>query len=186
MIEMTITAQDPADLKAQIAALAVLLLAGTPVPETIPVVPAQEVIAKPKTPTKKHTPIKGGTLNGGLMSSQASDAQPGAPEPQGSAAQPGQVSPGEVALGSLPEPSPLTFDPKVVTPPEEIVVTQPKEMLELKQKVIDALQAAFRAGKVQKVRDVLANYGGGAKSFREIDAVAFPVIDKAIQSGALN
>ena len=177
MIEMTITAQDPAGLKVQIEALArtLGLFAGTPVPETIPVVPAQEVIAKPKTPAKKHTPIKGGTLNGGLMSSQEAAVQPGAPEPQGSAAQPGQVSPGEVAPGSLEEPQ-----------VEQIVVTPPKEMLELKQKVIDALQAAFRAGKVQKVRDVLANYGGGAKSFREIDAVAFPVIDKAIQSGALN
>jgi hypothetical protein len=177
MIEMTITAQDPADLKVQIEALArtLGLFAGAPVPETIPAVPAQEVIVKSKTPAKKHTPIKPGVLNG----SQASDAQPGAPEPQGSDAQPGQ-EPGTGTSATEPSTVPTPSEP------EQIVVTPPKEMLELKQKVIDALQAAFRAGKVQKVRDVLANYGGGAKSFREIDAVAFPVIDKAIQSGALN
>jgi hypothetical protein len=171
MIEMTITAQDPADLKAQIAALAVILLAGTPVPETIPVVPAQEVIAKPKTPAKKHTPIK----SPGIYVPPGNGAQsPGALEPQPVTAQ------GTEAVAQLPH------DPVIEEPQEQIAVTPPKEMLELKQKVIDALQAAFRAGKVQKVRDVLANYGGGAKSFREIDAVAFPVIDKAIQSGALN
>lgn len=171
MIEMTITAQDANDLKAQVAALAVLLLAGTPVPETIPVVPAQEVTVKPKTPAKKHVPIKPGVLNG---ADQEPVQSPGAPEPQPVTAL------GTEAVAQLPN------DPVIEEPQEQIVVTPPKEMLELKQKVIDALQAAFRAGKVQKVRDVLANYGGGAKSFREIDAVAFPVIDKAIQSGALN
>jgi hypothetical protein len=62
----------------------------------------------------------------------------------------------------------------------------PKEMLELKDKVIEALREAFREGKVAKVRAVLDTYGEGAKSFREIDASLFPDIQKAIQGGALN
>ena len=69
--------------------------------------------------------------------------------------------------------------------PEDVFGLSPKDLLELKDRMIDALQAAFRAGKVQKVRDVLNKYGSGAKSFREIDVSLFPEIEKAIQKGAL-
>jgi hypothetical protein len=100
-------------------------------------------------------------------------------------------------LGSTPKPNGQGSEApepavEIPEPPAETVGelgelgASPKEMLELKDKVIEALREAFREGKVAKVRAVLDTYGEGAKSFREIDASLFPDIQKAIQGGALN
>jgi hypothetical protein len=72
-----------------------------------------------------------------------------------------------------------------LTAPEPTPPAPAKEALELKERMIEVLQNAFRAGKVDKVRAVLSKYGNGAKSFREIDIEAFPVIEKVVSQGAL-
>jgi hypothetical protein len=61
-----------------------------------------------------------------------------------------------------------------------------KELLELKTHTMAALQAAFASGKVNKLRTLLEEHGGGAKSFPEVAAEQFPAISEAIKHGALN
>jgi hypothetical protein len=146
---------------------------------TLPSVPVEE-IAEPVTEIKSRGKVAkklAGVLPPGIQ-----EAAQATPEPQGSEA-PAPV-PGQAFDGHEPvTPSPSTLDKEEV---EQIVVAPPKEALELKEKVINLLQEAFRAGKVQKVRSVLATYGNGAKSFREIEIGSFPEIEKALMRGALN
>jgi hypothetical protein len=70
-----------------------------------------------------------------------------------------------------PEPSTSTFDTKA--------------LLELKELVINELNARYRKGKVDEVKSFLDQYGKGAKSFRQIDINDFPAMDAAIRAGAL-
>jgi len=177
-IEVRISASSAEDFRRQVRELASLLIRApveNPVetlgtvevtkPETVPMTSAEPLETKPLDgakrrgrPPKNVTPALEAKPNG-----QGSGAPAGMTEPPGVSAE--QAEQAEQA----PEPS-----------------TSPKEMLELKDKVISQLQEAFREGKVQKVREVLNTYGNGAKSFREIDAVLFPDIEKALQAGALN
>jgi len=61
-----------------------------------------------------------------------------------------------------------------------------KTLIDIKAKTMATLQQAFADGKVDKLRDILVTYGGGAKSFPEIDAAAFADIAQAIKAGALD
>lgn len=119
----------------------------------------------------------------------------GAPEPQTNGLTVLPVLPGDdepvdnlgAVGGKIPGTVPLT-DETVSEAMQEVITAPapPKAALALKEDVINALQQAFRAGKIQKVRQVLSQYGNGAKSFREIDIAAFPEISKALKAGALN
>ena len=96
-----------------------------------------------KTKPKSRVKIKE-ELTGVLPPTRYSRAA--APEPQGSRApEPekaaSQVLPGDIKSDELNVPEEFVA---------QEVVTPPKEALELKEKVIDALQAAFRAGKSRK------------------------------------
>lgn len=61
----------------------------------------------------------------------------------------------------------------------------PAEMATLRVRTIEALQAAYADGRQKQVFDLLAKYGNGAKSFRELQNDAFLPIRKAIDGGAL-
>jgi hypothetical protein len=61
-----------------------------------------------------------------------------------------------------------------------------KALSETKEAVLVVLQKAFADGKVKQVRELLKNYGNGAKSFPEVALDAFPGIQKAIDAGALH
>lgn len=61
----------------------------------------------------------------------------------------------------------------------------PSEMVAIRQKTIEDLQAAYSGGKQKEVFKLLAEHGNGAKSFRELTVEAFLPIRKAIDEGAL-
>ena len=61
----------------------------------------------------------------------------------------------------------------------------PAEIVAIRQKTIDELQAAYAGGKQKAVFDLLNKHGNGAKSFRELAPEAFLPIRKAIDQGAL-
>lgn len=61
----------------------------------------------------------------------------------------------------------------------------PAEVVAVRQKTIEDLQAAYSGGKQKEVFALLAEHGNGAKSFRELTAEAFLPIRKAIDEGAL-
>lgn len=61
----------------------------------------------------------------------------------------------------------------------------PAELVAIRQKTIDELQAAYANGKQQEVFELLSRFGDGAKSFRELKPEAFVPIREAIDLGAL-
>ena len=70
-------------------------------------------------------------------------------------------------------------------PAEEDVVLSPAEIAAIKARTVEDLQAAFSAGKQKQVFAILAKYGDGAKTFRELSTDAFIPIRKAIDAGEL-
>ena len=61
----------------------------------------------------------------------------------------------------------------------------PAEMVKLRQKTIEELQAAYANGHQKEVFELLSRFGNGAKSFRELPPESFMPIRKAIDLGAL-
>lgn len=57
--------------------------------------------------------------------------------------------------------------------------------LDLKDATLATLKEAFASGKRAAVMDLLAKFGNGAKTFRELPDDAFPLIRKEIEAGAL-
>ena len=76
------------------------------------------------------------------------------------------------------KPDPFPAPPKAAPSPAELVA--------LRQKTIDDLQAAYANGKQAEVFELLSRFGDGAKSFRELKPEAFIPIREAIELGALN
>lgn len=81
------------------------------------------------------------------------------------------------AAGAAPPPP--TPNPKV---PEE---TDPAKIVQIRQKTIEELQAAYANGFQKEVFELLSRFGNGAKSFRELPPDAFLPIREAIDNGAL-
>jgi len=84
--------------------------------------------------------------------------------------------------------SPKKEAPPVEEPAEEEPedpTLDPAEVVKLRQKTIEDLQAAYAGGHQKEVFELLARFGNGAKSFRELPADAFVPIRKAIDNGAL-
>ena len=77
----------------------------------------------------------------------------------------------------MPAPDPLAEPAKKAPSPAELVA--------IRQKTIDELQAAYANGKQQEVFELLSRFGDGAKSFRELKPEAFVPIREAIDLGAL-
>ena len=61
----------------------------------------------------------------------------------------------------------------------------PAEVVRLRQQTIEDLQAAYANGREREVYELLARFGEGAKSFRELKPEAFVPIREAIDNGAL-
>lgn len=61
----------------------------------------------------------------------------------------------------------------------------PADIIKIKAKTIEALQAAYSGGKQKQVFAILSKYGNGAKSFRELSMDAFLPISEAIERGEL-
>lgn len=66
-----------------------------------------------------------------------------------------------------------------------VITPSPAEMATLRVRTIEDLQAAYSSGQQKQVFELLAKYGNGAKSFRELQNDAFLPIRKAIDNGAL-
>lgn len=63
--------------------------------------------------------------------------------------------------------------------------TDPAEVVKLRTKTIEDLQTAYANGHQAEVFELLARFGNGAKSFRELPPEAFLPIRDAIDKGAL-
>lgn len=61
----------------------------------------------------------------------------------------------------------------------------PAEVVKVRQKTIEDLQAAYAGGHQKEVFELLSRFGNGAKSFRELPPDAFMPIREAIDKGAL-
>ena len=83
----------------------------------------------------------------------------------------------------LAEPLPWETPEPVNAAPAPTPFTLALDNEKLKSEVIATLQDMFAAGKVKTIRGVLDKFGGGAKSFPEVDASRFHEIKSALASG---
>jgi hypothetical protein len=67
----------------------------------------------------------------------------------------------------------------------EETVVDPAKLVQIRQKTIEDLQSAYANGYQKEVFELLARFGNGAKSFRELPPDAFMPIREAIDNGAL-
>jgi hypothetical protein len=70
-------------------------------------------------------------------------------------------------------------------PPATAEGMDPAEVVRIRQKTIEELQAAYANGFQKEVFELLSRFGNGAKSFRELPVEAFVPIREAIDNGAL-
>jgi hypothetical protein len=75
--------------------------------------------------------------------------------------------------------------PPIPPPPKTAEGMDPAEVVKVRQKTIEELQAAYANGFQKEVFELLARFGNGAKSFRELPPDAFVPIREAIDNGAL-
>jgi hypothetical protein len=75
--------------------------------------------------------------------------------------------------------------PPIPPPPKTAEGMDPAEVVQLRQKTIEELQAAYANGFQKEVFELLSRFGNGAKSFRELPPDAFVPIREAIDNGAL-
>ena len=75
--------------------------------------------------------------------------------------------------------------PPMPPPPKTAEGMDPAEVVRIRQKTIDDLQAAYADGHQQEVFELLSRFGNGAKSFRELAPESFVPIREAIDNGAL-
>jgi hypothetical protein len=70
-------------------------------------------------------------------------------------------------------------------PPKSAEGMDPAEVAKIRIKTIEELQTAYANGYQKEVFELLARFGNGAKSFREVPVEAFVPIREAIDNGAL-
>ena len=75
--------------------------------------------------------------------------------------------------------------PEIPPPPKTAEGMDPAEVVRVRQKTIEELQAAYANGFQKEVFELLARFGNGARSFRELPVEAFVPIREAIDNGAL-
>jgi hypothetical protein len=87
------------------------------------------------------------------------------------------------------KPAPRKKPPKAAKPVEEPPVEKPpldvSEIIKIRQRTVNDLQEAYANGHQKAVFELLARFGNGAKSFRELTAESFVPIREAIDNGAL-
>jgi len=150
-----------------------------PSPEVIPeVIPVREILdaGAPKKPRTAKQLANDARLGAAAQARLAeAKAQPK------KAAKPAKAAPVEAA----PEPKqqPLPLPPTLKEPGQPL---DPAEIVAIRQKTIDDLQAAYANGFQKEVFELLSRFGNGAKSFRELPPDAFVPIREAIDHGALS
>jgi hypothetical protein len=82
------------------------------------------------------------------------------------------------AAAAQPAPAPAPT-PKAAAP------LDPADLVKLRTRTIEELQAAYANGHQKEVFELLSRFGNGAKSFRELPPEAFAPIREAIDLGAL-
>jgi hypothetical protein len=70
-------------------------------------------------------------------------------------------------------------------PPKSAEGMDPAEVVKIRLRTIEELQEAYANGFQKEVFELLARFGNGAKSFRELPPEAFVPIREAIDNGAL-
>jgi hypothetical protein len=70
-------------------------------------------------------------------------------------------------------------------PPKTAEGMDPAEVVRVRHQTIEELQKAYANGFHREVRELLARFGNGAKSFRELPPESFVPIREAIDNGAL-
>jgi len=93
----------------------------------------------------------------------------------------------ERAAAAAAEAAPVEIvqDMPMPPPPKTAEGMDPAEVVRLRQQTIEDLQAAYANGREREVYELLARFGEGAKSFRELKPEAFVPIREAIDNGAL-
>ena len=97
--------------------------------------------------------------------------------------QPEPVQAAPAAKKAAPKPPPPPVEEPEEDDEEEI---DPADLVKLRLKTIEDLQAAYAGGYQKEVFELLSRFGNGAKSFRELPAEAFKPIREAIDGGALS
>jgi hypothetical protein len=85
-------------------------------------------------------------------------------------------------------PKPVKASPPPPQPQGDAMFQEPvdpAEVVKIRQKTIEDLQSAYANGHQAEVFELLARFGNGAKSFRELPPEAFMPIREAIDKGAL-
>jgi hypothetical protein len=94
--------------------------------------------------------------------------------------------PEEPRVGKVfPDEDPMDLDDIELTPKPEPEVLDAKTLAAIQLETTKDLREAYAQGKHKQVLGLLAKFGNGAKSFRELGINDFPPIRKAIDEGAL-
>ena len=133
------------------------------IPTVIPVdIPVEKPVEKPK-PTKVDKQAAAAKMRAAKQAKQAKRAA-------------------EAAAEAAVE---IVQDMPMPPPPKTAEGMDPAEVVRLRQQTIEDLQAAYANGREREVYELLARFGEGAKSFRELKPEAFVPIREAIDNGAL-
>lgn len=140
------------------------------VPPTVPQGPGPEPMTAPVD--------KAGEISGEIFGEKpAKPVKPVNPQiAKMQAAKAAKKAEREAAAAAQPAPAPVQ---KAAAP------LDPADMVKLRQKTIEELQAAYANGHQKEVFELLSRFGNGAKSFRELPPEAFQPIREAIDLGAL-
>lgn len=159
-----LSATEPTNVKTSPAAEAAPVDNPVDIPTVIPVdIPVEKPVKKPKA-TKADKQAAAAKMRAARQAKRAAAAAAAAAE----------AAPVEI-VQDMPMPP----------PPKTAEGMDPAEVVRLRQTTIEDLQAAYANGREREVYELLARFGEGAKSFRELKPEAFVPIREAIDNGAL-
>jgi hypothetical protein len=84
-----------------------------------------------------------------------------------------------------PAQTPFDPPPEPAQPSAKQPEIDPAELVKIRTRTIEELQAAYANGHQKEVFELLSRFGNGAKSFRELPPESFAPIRRAIDLGAL-
>lgn len=140
--------------------------------------------APPKAPPKaaKPTEVEARRRQEQTAKAKARAAKVAKSKSKASAPEPTKIP--EPVPAPEPGPGPLSLEDIVIERPGPEVL-DPVQLAAIRVKTTKDLQAAYADGRHKQVLELLAKYGNGAKSFRELQIQDFVPIRKAIDEGAL-